>query len=112
MHSTVPKIFAAALFATIALVAAPARSAEMAAPNDTARFLAGLPPDAQSPLAALAKSPEWAEHARFFDSIFKREDAETLSKVRAFGKDHLTPSQDTMLYFFSGPDFPGGETLR
>jgi hypothetical protein len=105
MRSTVPKIFAAALFAAMALSAAPARSAELAAPNDTARFLAGLPPDAQSPLAALAKSPEWTEHARFFDSIFKREDAETLSKVRAFGKDHLTPPQDTMLYMFSGPDF-------
>jgi hypothetical protein len=105
MRSTVLKICAAALFAAVTLSAVPARSAELAAPNDNAHFLAGLPPDPQSPLAALAKSPEWAEHARFFDSIFKREDAETLSKVRAFGKDHLTPSQDTMLYFFSGPDF-------
>ena len=105
MRSTVHKFFAAALFAAVTLPAAPARSAELAAPNDTAHFLAGLPPDPQSPLAALAKSPEWAEHARFFDSIFKREDAEALSKVRAFAKDHLTPPSDTMLYFFSGPDF-------
>jgi hypothetical protein len=108
MRSTVSKFFAAALFATaLALAAVPrtACSAEMAAPNDTARYLAGLPPDPQSPLAALAKNPEWTEHARFFDAIFKREDAEALSKVRAFAKDHLTPPQDTMLYMFSGPDF-------
>ncbi len=100
------KLIAATLFAAVlALVAAPARSAEPAAPNDTARFLAGLPPDAQSPLAALAKSPEWTQHARFFDSIFAREDATTLSKVRAFAKEHLTPGHDSMLYMFSGPDF-------
>jgi hypothetical protein len=107
MCSTVPKVFAAALFAAVGGVAAPApaRSAEMAAPNDNAHFLAGLPPDPQSPLAVLAKSPEWTEHARFFDAIFKREDAEALSKVRAFAKDHLTPASDTMLYMFSGPDF-------
>jgi hypothetical protein len=100
------KLFAAALSAAlVAFVAAPAQSAEPAAPNDTARFLAGLPPDAQSPLAALAKSPEWSQHARFFDSIFAREDTTTLSKVRAFAKEHLTPPHDSMLYMFSGPDF-------
>jgi hypothetical protein len=105
MRSTVSKFFALTLFATMALLAAPARSAEMAAPNDTARYLAGLPLDPQSPLAALAKSPDWTQHARFFDSIFAREDAEALSKVRAFAKSHLTPASDTMLYMFSGPDF-------
>src|SRR5580700_11421031 len=111
MLSTVPRLFAAALFAVVfavflALAIAPARSAETATANDTARFLAGLPPAPDSPLAALAKSPEWAQHARFFDSIFTREDANTLSKVRAFAKELLTSSQhDTMLYMFSGPDF-------
>ena len=76
MLSTVPRLFAAALFAVVFAV-----------------FL------------ALAKSPEWAQHARFFDSIFAREDATTLSKVRAFSKEHLTSQHDTMLYMFSGPDF-------
>jgi len=106
MLSTVPRLFAAALFAAVlALAIAPARSAETATPNDTARFLAGLPPAPDSPLAALAKSPTWAQHAHFFDSIFAREDANTLSKVRAFAKERLTPQHDTMLYMFSGPDF-------
>jgi hypothetical protein len=106
MLSTVPRLFTAALFAIVlALPAAPARSAETATPDDTARFLAGLPPAPDSPLAALAKNPEWAQHAHFFDSIFSREDANTLSKVRAFAKEHLPQHSDTMLYMFSGPDF-------
>src|ERR1700722_7835916 len=110
MLSTVPKRLAAALFAVVvagflALPVAPARSAETATPDDTARFLAGLPPAQNSPLAALAKDPGWAQHAHFFDSIFSREDANTLSKVRAFSKEHLPQQHDTMLYMFSGPDF-------
>ena len=110
MLSTVPRLFAAALFAVVfaaflTLAIAPARSAETATVNDTARFLAGLPPAPDSPLAALAKSPEWAQHARFFDAIFAREDANTLSKVRTFSKEHLPQQHDTMLYMFSGPDF-------
>ena len=105
-----PRLFAAALVAVVfagflALAIAPARSAETATANDTARFLAGLPPAPDSPLAALAKDPGWAQHARFFDSIFTREDATTLAKVRAFSKEHLTSQHDTMLYMFSGPDF-------
>ena len=106
MPSTVPRLFAAALFAVVlALAVVPARSAETATADDTARFLAGLSPAPDSPLAALAKSPEWAQHARFFDSIFTREDASTLAKVRAFAKENLPQHHDTMLYMFSGPDF-------
>jgi len=110
MFSTVPRLIAAALFAVVfagflALAIAPAQSAETATPDDTARFLAGLPPAPGSPLAALAKDPGWAQHAHFFDSIFTREDANTLAKVRAFSKEHLPQHSDTMLYMFSGPDF-------
>jgi len=100
------RLFAAALFAVLlALAVVPARSAETATPDDTARFLAGLPPAPGSPLAALAKDPGWAQHARFFDAIFAREDASTLAKVRAFAKENLPQQHDTMLYMFSGPDF-------
>lgn len=98
-------IAAAVLASTLALVAVPARSADTASPNDTARFLAGMSPDSGSPLAALANSPAFTEQRRAFDSIFEQEDKNTLSKVRAFSAAHLGHSHDTMLYMFSGPDF-------
>jgi hypothetical protein len=106
MFSPMPKTMAAALTAVILAVApVPAWSAETATPNDTARFLAGLPPSPNSPLAPLTKDPAWQQHARYFDSIFNREDNAHLSKVRAFSKEFLTEKHDTMLYMFSGPDF-------
>jgi hypothetical protein len=106
MPSIASRLFTAALFAVLlALAVVPARSAETATADDTARFLAGLPPAPGSPLAALAKDPGWAQHARFFDSIFAREDASTLAKVRAFSKENLPQQHDAMLYMFSGPDF-------
>jgi len=110
MRSTAPKLMASALGAallalTMALSSAPARSAETSTPNDTARFLAGLPPAAGSPLASLAKSPAWEQHARDFDSIFGQTDKNRLSKIRAFSQQRLTEKQQTMLYMFSGPDF-------
>jgi hypothetical protein len=106
MPATMPKIMTALLVAImLAVAAAPARSAEPVEPNDTARFLAGLPPAPDSPLAALTKDPRWQQHARYFDSIFAREDSNTLSKIRAFSRERLTEKHDTMLYMFSGPDF-------
>jgi hypothetical protein len=89
----------------LALNAAPARSSEAATADDTARFLAGLPPSSNSPLAALTKNPSWLSHARYFDSIFGREESAHLSKVREFSKEYLTDKHETMLYMFSGPDF-------
>jgi hypothetical protein len=106
MLSTAPKLIAAALLAgALALTVAPARSAETATPDDTARFLAGLPPAADSPLASLAKGPSWEQHAHHFDSIFGQEDKTRLSEIRAFSQERLTEKQQTMLYMFSGPDF-------
>jgi hypothetical protein len=101
-----PRIVAAVLMALmLALNAAPARSSDAATADDTARFLAGLPPSSNSPLAALTKNPSWLSHARYFDSIFGREESAHLSKVREFSKEYLTDKHDTMLYMFGGPDF-------
>jgi hypothetical protein len=97
--------FAAILAGLLALSAAPARSAEAVTPNDTARFLAGLPPDPGSPLAAMTNDPVWQQHARYFDRIFAQEDKSHLSRIRAFADARLTPPHDTMLYMFGGPDF-------
>jgi hypothetical protein len=101
-----PKMTAAALMAVmLAITAVPARSAEVATADDTARFLAGLPPAPQSPLAAFTADPLWQQHARRFDSVFGREDSTKLSKIRAFAQERLTDKHETMLYMFSGPDF-------
>lgn len=89
----------------LAATAAPVRSAETASADDTARFLAGLPVASQSPLAPLTKTSSWQQYARRFDSMFAKEDRETLSKVRAFSQAQLTAPHDSMLYMFSGPDF-------
>ncbi len=98
-------VIAAVLAAMLALNVAPARGAETASADDTARFLAGLPPAPDSPLAALTNDPNWAQHERSFNSIFAQEDRTTLSKVRAFAAARLDKYHDTLLYMFSGPDF-------
>ena len=103
-----PKLTAAVLLAVavaLALTLAPVRAADTATADDTAHFLAGLPPATNSPLAALTGDARWQRHARYFDAIFEREDATTLSRVRAFAQEHLADKHDTMLYMFSGPDF-------
>lgn len=106
MSVTMPRIIAAILMAfMLALSAALVRSSEAATADDTARFLAGLPPSSNSPLAALTNHPAWLSHARYFDSVFAREESAHLSKVREFSKKYLTDKHDTMLYMFGGPDF-------
>ena len=80
------------------------RSAEIATPDDTARFLAGLPPSPDSPLAALTKDPNWQQHASVSMRCSDRRTGITSRKVRAFAKARLSPTHDTLLYMFSGPD--------
>ena len=70
----------------LALGAAPTRGFAAETADDTARFLAGLPPSSNSPLAAFANDPAWLSHARNLDSIFAREESFQLSKVREFSK--------------------------
>jgi len=102
---------------TTAPVAAPAATAPaagtaVAAPqgaggitDDTARFLAGLAPSANSPLAALTRDAGWQAHARFFDRAFGQLESTQLAKVRTWSKTQLRVHSSTMYYMFSGPDF-------
>ena len=85
--------------------AAPVRAADPITANDTARFLAGMPPSEQSPLAALTKDPAWQRHARFFDGAFGHLEERQLSKIRAWSGVNLAAPRPTMFYMFSGPDF-------
>ena len=74
-------------------------------PDDTARFLAGMMPSADSPLMALTKDPAWQRHARFFDSAFAQLDQRQISRVRAWSDANVATPKPTMFYMFSGPDF-------
>jgi hypothetical protein len=96
----------AATLATAFLLAfaLPARSAEVT-PDDTAKFLAGMQPSADSPLMPLTKDPSWQRHARFFDNAFGQLEQRQLSKIRAWSETHLAAPKPTMFYMFSGPDF-------
>lgn len=98
------RMLAAAALAFL-LGTASAGDAQTATPDDSARFLAGLSPAANSSLAALTKTSRWQQHARFFDSVFGQQEKQTLSKIKAFSRTYLTEEHPTMLYMFSGPDF-------
>jgi hypothetical protein len=88
----------------IVAAALPAR-ADVVSADDTARFLAGLPPSANSPLAPLTADPAWQRHARFFDAAFGQLEQRQLSKIRSWSEGNLAAPRPTMFYMFSGPDF-------
>ena len=92
-------------FAFALAVAQPSRAADTVTVDDTARFLAGMPPSADSPLAPLTKDPAWQRHARFFDQAFGQLEQRQLAKIRAWSDTNLAAPRPTMYYMFSGPDF-------
>jgi hypothetical protein len=85
--------------------AIPASGAGTVSPNDTARFLAGMPPSAESPLMPLTNDPFWLRHARFFDAAFGQLEQGQLSRIRTWAAANLAAPRPTMFYMFSGPDF-------
>jgi hypothetical protein len=96
----------AAIAATLLLAAAwPARAADTVTADDTARFLAGMPQSADSPLAPLTQDPSWQRHARSFDNAFGQLEQRQLSKIRTWASENLAAPRPTMFYMFSGPDF-------
>ncbi len=99
------KIVVAAAALLFAAALASARAAEAPTADDTAKFLAGMMPSANSPLMALTKDPAWQRHAKFFDSAFGQLDQRQMSKVHAWSEANIAAPQPTMFYMFSGPDF-------
>jgi hypothetical protein len=96
----------ATLMATLWLAAAlPARGADWVSPDDTARFLAGMPPQATSPLMPLTGDLSWQRHARFFDTAFGQLEQGQLARIRSWAATNLAAPKPTMFYMFSGPDF-------
>jgi hypothetical protein len=90
--------------ASLLLVAAAPVHAADTSPNDVARFIAGMPPAADSPLAPLTKDKAWQDHAKAFDASFASAE-QNISRVRAWSSANLTAARPTMFYMFSGPDF-------
>jgi hypothetical protein len=99
------RMIIAAAAALLLVAVAPVRAADTASPNDTARFLAGMPPAEDSPLAPLTRDHTWQQHARSFDSAFDRLEHRQLARIRAWSSKNLTAPSPTMFYMFSGPDF-------
>ncbi len=95
----------ATLAAVMLLAAVAARPAQTATVDDTAKFLAGMMPSADSPLTPLTKDPAWQRHAKFFDSAFAQLEQRQLSRIRAWSDTNLAAPRPTMFYMFSGPDF-------
>jgi hypothetical protein len=80
------------------------QAAEGASFDDTAKFLAGMQPSADSPLTPLTRENNWKAHARHFDEQWKSVDARQLSRVRAWVGGNLSDTSGTLFYMFSGPD--------
>ena len=96
----------AAVAAAMFLAAAGlARAADTVTADDTARFLAGMPPSADSPLTPLTEDPSWQRHAKFFDAAFAQLEQHQLSKIWIWAASNLAAPRPTMFYMFSGPDF-------
>jgi hypothetical protein len=82
--------------------------------SDSARFLAGLPVSAGSPLLRLTGDSVWISHANAMNDGFAKLDQTRLSNMRIWRAEFLAPAtrfSRTCLYFFSGPDFLYADTL-
>jgi hypothetical protein len=87
--------------------------------NDTARFLAGMPGGADSPLTAIRESEPWQRYSRNMDELWRRFSLTRQPHIAAFSRSQLRAlrSPQTLWYPFSGPDllhaeafFPGSGT--
>jgi hypothetical protein len=104
MKNMLLKVTTAAALMLLA-AASPVRATEAVPPDDTAKFLAGMQPSANSPLMPLTKDPAWQRHARFFDNAFGQLEQRQLAKIRTWSDTNLAAPRPTMFYMFSGPDF-------
>ena len=75
--------------------------------TDTARVLAGLPPDPSGPLSAVAAKPAWQEWQKEFDSQWTQATKDRFAEMTAWRDKELAPATGTcgtLMYPFSGPD--------
>lgn len=81
------------------------QSNEFANADDTARFLAGMQPSANSPLARLTEDSSSRQHASIFDTAFGNFERQQLAKIREWSSANLNAPRPMMYYLFGGPDF-------
>jgi hypothetical protein len=105
MRMLQPVKIAAIAAAMLFTAAISAHAADTVTANDTALFLAGMAPSADSPLTPLTRDAAWQRHARFFDAAFAQLEQRQLSKIRTWADTNLAAPKPTMFYMFSGPDF-------
>jgi hypothetical protein len=77
-------------------------------PNDTARFLAGMPVEKSSPLEPLTHDPVWQEHAAEFEKAFAKLYVRQLQKLHDWEQTYVPEAAQPLpvaFYMFSGPDF-------
>jgi hypothetical protein len=99
-------LFACAVATTSVSAQVPqAQAIPSASADDTARFFAGMPLPADSPLAQLAQDPTARQHAANLNRAFDNFEKLHLSKVRAWANANLTAPKPVMFYMFGGPDF-------
>src|ERR1700710_2734648 len=100
-----PALIAGLMVAALSLVSSATRAEPAASADDTARFLAGLPPSAGSPLAGYTEDAYWKQHARAFDDAWGGLERRQLSKIRTLVSKNFNDPQPVLFYMFSGPDF-------
>ena len=84
-----------------------AMPAQSAAPDDVAKFLAGVPLPPASPLSAMQKSPDYSGHVANLARLSQRYDKTYFAKMRAWSAAELAsriPMNLPVYYFFAGPD--------
>jgi hypothetical protein len=82
--------------------------------TDAARYLAGMPVSAESPLTRLTSDPRWIAYSNAMNAAFSKLDQIQLSNIRIWRAEFLAPAtkfSHTCLYFFSGPDFLYADTF-
>jgi len=82
--------------------------------QNVAAYLAGLPPKADNPLAALAAQPAWQAFAKDQDKSwakYRTTHTDPMNKWAATELDSVRQATTTLFYPFSGPDFLNAYTL-
>jgi hypothetical protein len=80
-----------------------AKSAKL---TDTAKLLAGMEVDSQSPLAKVQQVRGWNSHQNYYKNAWSKLENQQLAKVRKWSEKELQAiNTKTVFYPFSGPDF-------